>query len=101
MGARHVAVRVARDRLRTARALGPALAVALLVPAAAGAQGSDDRLLAPPSSCPGSDTPTLLAANQELQMLCLVDYARTASGVPVLSRAALLAYSAAIKADDI
>jgi uncharacterized protein YkwD len=78
-----------------------ALVVAALVPAHAGAQSANDAYLAPPSACPGSDDLTLLAANQELQMLCLVDYARVAGGLPVLTRAPLLAWSAAIKADDI
>lgn len=95
------ALRVAGARPRAARALGAALAVAVLVPASAGAQGSFDAYVAPPSACPGSDVPTSLAANQEIQMLCLIDYARVASGLPVLTRAPLLAYSAAIKADDI
>lgn len=100
--ARHVTKRVARRRApRAARALGCALAIALLAPAPAGAQSSSDRLLAPPAACPGSDVPTLLAANQESQMLCLIDYARAASGLPVLNRAPLLAYSAAIKAEDV
>ena len=43
----------------------------------------------------------MLAANQELQMLCLVDYARATAGLPALTRAPMLAWSAAIKADDI
>jgi uncharacterized protein YkwD len=81
--------------------LGAALAVAALMPASAGAQTSIEALLAPQGACPGSDALTLLAPNQELAMLCLIDYARAASGAPVLTRTPLLAYSAAIKADDI
>lgn len=99
--ARHVAMRTAGKRRRGVLALGAALALALTAPGHAGAQGSYDALLAPPSVCPGSDALTVLAANQEREMLCLVDYARAASGLPVLTRAPLLAWSAAIKADDI
>jgi uncharacterized protein YkwD len=77
------------------------LIVAALTAAHAAAQSPFHASLAPPSACPGSDALTLLAANQELQMLCLVDYARVANGLPVLTRAPLIAYSAAIKADDI
>ena len=99
--ARHVAMRTAGDGRRGMLALGAALAIALLAPGHAGAQGSYDAYLAPPSACPGSDGLTLLAANQEREMRCLIDYARAASGVPVLARDPLLAWSAAIKADDI
>ena len=94
----------AREGSRARRGLCAALAFAAAVlpaPAAAQAQSGYAALVAPPSACPGSDVPTILAANQELQMLCLVDFARAASGLPVLTRAPLLAYSAAIKADDI
>ncbi len=95
----------APGRPRARRGLCAALALAaaaMPAPAAtAQAQSSYAALVAPPSVCPGSDVPTILAANQELQMLCLVDFARAASGLPVLTRAPLLAYSAAIKADDI
>jgi len=101
IGARDVTTRGSRVRLGGSRALGAAVAIALLVPAQAGAQSSNDRLLAPPSACRGSDTLTALVPNQEPQMLCLIDYARAASGLPVLTRAPLLAYSSALKAADI
>jgi uncharacterized protein YkwD len=90
-----------RRRSRTARAVTATLAIATLMTAQARAQSPYDALLAPPTACPGSDVPTILAANQEGEMLCLIDYARAASGVPALNRSPLLAWSAAIKADDI
>ena len=91
----------ARRRSRATCALRGALALALLAPAHAAAQSPYDAYLAPPSACPGSEVLTVLAANQELQMLCLVDYARATGGLPALTRTPMLAWSAAIKADDI
>lgn len=65
------------------------------------ASGAYDNYLAPASACPGNDSPTLLAAEQDSAMLCLIDYARAARGLGTLARSPLLAWSASIKGDDI
>lgn len=79
-----------------------AFAVLAQAPASSeAASGAYDNFLAPPSTCPGSDTATAVASDQTGAMLCLVDFARSTQGVQALSRSHLLAASANSKAADI
>lgn len=76
-----------------------ALGATAVVPASS--QADFDNLLAPASACPGAGDLTLLSGDQTAVMECMIDYARTASGLNALARPAVLTASANIKADDI
>jgi len=75
------------------------LGLALALPAAAGAAGSD--LIAPASACPKQTDPSLPAAKQVQTMRCMVNYARQRRGKPALAGLAALDRAARRKADDI
>jgi uncharacterized protein YkwD len=74
-------------------------AIVLFAPATASAAYED--LLAPESVCANQTSASLSVDVQEAAMLCMVNHARTRSGVPALSRHALLMDSSDRKAQDI
>lgn len=72
-----------------------------LYASAAPASAAYESLLAPESACPGQSDTRRTVDEQRRTMLCLVNYARTRSGVPVLAKSAPLMRAAARKAQDI
>lgn len=58
-------------------------------------------LVAPPAVCLGGERPGVPAPAQEQTMLCLVDYARQAEGLPGLTPNPALEGSAALKSRDL
>jgi uncharacterized protein YkwD len=72
----------------------------LAMPAAAAAEGPWDSLLAPESACPGQSDVGAPDSVQELTMLCMHNYARTASGLAPLISTKQLRVSSARKAKD-
>jgi uncharacterized protein YkwD len=88
----------------TSRALAvliSAAAVLLGAPAASAPAATTAELLAPTSACPNQSDTTLPVDVQETAMLCMVNFARTASGVPTLATSAQLMDAADRKARDI
>ncbi len=77
------------------------LAIMLACAASAAAAGPYDRYIAPGSACPNANVSAPAGAAQVVAMLCLIDYARSASGVVKPARSPVLATSAGMKADDI
>jgi uncharacterized protein YkwD len=93
---------------RTSRALGVLAAVAsivgtTLVPssAAAATLGTYDYLLAPTTTCANQTSYATTIDTQRTAMHCLVNYARTKSGLKPLARNSKLDWSATKKANDI
>ena len=77
-----------------------AAAVLLGAPETTAAAAPPD-LLAPASTCPNQGDTTLPVDTQQTAMLCMVSFARTASGLPALPRDPDLMDAAARKARDI
>jgi uncharacterized protein YkwD len=76
-------------------------ALLLALPAGAAADGPWDSLLAPETACPGQSDVAAPADAQELTMLCMHNYARTASGLAPLQSVKQLRTSSGRKAKDI
>jgi len=86
-------------RLLVALASALTLLTALLPGAASAATTAD--LLTPATACPNQSDAKLPAATQQTAMLCMVNYARSRSGLPALATDTRLMSAAARKAADI
>ncbi len=86
--------------MRRAHALLPALLLTLVAAVCAAPAGAAG-LIAPTTACPNQETLDAPAAVQEQAMLCMANYARTASGEASLEEAEPLIESARDKARDI
>jgi uncharacterized protein YkwD len=85
--------------MRKATVLAAVLAVALAIAPAAGAQRGNP--IAPASACPNQTDLSAPVGLQLKAMLCMTNYARTASGLKPLTRSGPLARAAAQKSADI
>jgi uncharacterized protein YkwD len=81
-------------------ALASVASLLLAIPAGASAAGPWDSLLAPEAACPGQSDPSAPVEAQELTMLCMHNYARTAAGLGPLRSVKQLRVSSGRKAKD-
>jgi uncharacterized protein YkwD len=86
---------------RILAAIGLAVSLALAGGAASASAATTAELLAPATACPNQTDASLPAVTQQTAMACLVNYARTRSGLPALATNAKLTNAAVRKAADI
>jgi uncharacterized protein YkwD len=87
-------------RIRRKLALAAVASLLLALPAGAAGDGPWDSLLAPESACPGQSDIGAPGDAQELTMLCMHNYARTAAGLAPLRAIKELRTSSGRKAKD-
>jgi uncharacterized protein YkwD len=88
-------------RIHAAATVVAAVSLAALAFSQGALASSDGALIASPSTCPGAASADATAREQRGALLCMINFARTATGLPPVKRSRALVRVARLKGRDI